>query len=65
MVLLVVETVKLIIITFIRDQHSSWASPSGIILMGGWHSGSQRNTTEKIQPDGTSIYSFYLNYELA
>ena len=59
------ETEELIIIAFIRDQHSSWASPSGIILMGGWHSGSQRNTTEKIQPDGNSSYSFYLNYDLA
>ena len=44
----------------IRYGHSSWASPSGTILMGG--EGSQK-TTEKIQQNGTSSYSFELKYE--
>ena len=46
-------------IFIIRSLHSSWASPSGIILMGG--SGSKR-TTEIIQEDGTSIISIDLQY---
>merc|ERR1711953_1416688 len=40
-----------------RRDHTSWASPSGIVLMGGGGS-----TTEKIQEDGTSTYSFDLRY---
>jgi len=44
-----------------RYHHSSWASPSGLILLGG--RGSKR-TTEKIQEDGTSSYSFELKYDL-
>jgi len=42
-----------------REDHSSWAAPGGLILMGGL--GSSR-TTEKIQEDGTSAYSFDLKY---
>jgi len=42
-----------------RWWHSSWASPSGLILMGG---GKSKNTTEKINEDGTSSYSFPLEY---
>jgi len=44
-----------------RYHHSSWASPSGLILMGG--RGSKR-TTEKIEADGTSTYSFELKYDI-
>merc|ERR1711953_992287 len=44
-----------------RYHHSSWASPSGLILLGG--RGSKR-TTEKIQEDGSSSYSFELKYDL-
>ena len=42
-----------------RFRHSSWASPSGMILLGGLFS---RRTTEKIGEDGTSSYSFELKY---
>merc|ERR1711994_1183795 len=42
-----------------REDHSSWASPGGLILMGGDYSS---RTTEKIQEDGTSTYSFDLKY---
>ena len=49
-----------LIILNIRYGHSSWASPSGTILMGG--EGSQK-TTEKIQQNGTSSYSFELKYD--
>ena len=51
----------LIIIIIIRDAHSSWASPSGLLLMGGY----ETRTTEKIQEDGTSSYSFDLKYDAA
>ena len=43
----------------IRFRHSSWASPSGLILLGGGFS----NTTEIIGEDGTSSYSFDLRYK--
>ena len=42
-----------------RFRHSSWASPSGMILLGGIFS---KRTTEKIGEDGTSSYSFELKY---
>jgi len=46
-----------------RVDHSSWASPSGIILLGGrGYSSSSSRTSEKIGEDGTSRYSFQLNY---
>ena len=47
------------IILIFRRYHCSWDSPSGIILLGGWDS---PTTTEKIQADGTSSYSFNLRY---
>ena len=50
-----------ITILIIRRYHSSWASPGGLILMGGYGSSSER-TTEKIQEDETSTYSFDLKY---
>ena len=49
----------LIIILIIRFEHASWASPSGLMLLGGSHS---KKTTEKIQENGTSTYSFELKY---
>ena len=45
--------------TDVRYIYSSWASPSGMILLGGLFS---RRTTEKIGEDGTSTYSFELKY---
>ena len=50
----------MLIIIIIRYDHSSWDSPSGLILLGGW--GSYR-TTEKIQQDGGSSDSFELKYD--
>ena len=52
----------LMIIPIIRAFHSSWASPSGIILIGGQYSGT---TSEKIQEEGTSSYNFDLEYNTA
>ena len=49
----------LIIIIIIRVGHSSWDSPAGVILMGGYDS---QRTTEKILQDGTSTASFDLRY---
>merc|ERR1712066_235474 len=45
-----------------RYYHSSWASPSGVILLGGW---SSPGTSERIQEDGTSVSGFPLEYSLA
>merc|ERR1712110_353519 len=45
-----------------RSQHSSWDSPAGVILMGGY--GSSGRTTEKILQDGTSTASFDLKYDI-
>ena len=59
--IVVLVNLNIIIILIIRYHHSSWASPSGLILLGG--RGSKR-TTEKIQEDGTSSYSFELKYDL-
>ena len=50
----------MLIIIIIRYDHSSWDSPSGIILLGGLYS---PRTTEKIQQDGSSSYSFELKYD--
>jgi len=44
-----------------RLWHSSWASPSGVILLGGINS---RRTSERIQEDGTSVSGFPLEYDL-
>ena len=52
----------LIFIIIIRSGHSSWDSPAGVILMGGQYY-SATKTTEKIQQDGTSSYSFDLKYD--
>ena len=56
----VIDNSMLIIMFIIRRNHCSWASPSGTILMGGAYS---RKTSEKIQEDGTSSYSFDLKYD--
>ena len=54
----------LVITLIIRWDHSSWASPSGVILLGsGYDYGGK--TTEKIQEDGTSTASFDLEYSLS
>merc|ERR1719295_461938 len=45
-----------------RFHHSSWASPSGVILLGGSYSSSR--TSERIQEDGTSVSGFPLEYDL-
>jgi len=44
-----------------RTYHSSWASPSGVILLGGVERDS-RLTSERIQEDGTSVSGFPLEY---
>ena len=49
----------MLMIIIIRSGHSSWDSPSGLILLGG---GDSPRTTEKIQQDGGSSYSFELKY---
>ena len=56
----VIDNSMLIIMLIIREGHCSWASPSGTILMGGTYS---KKTSEKIQEDGTSSYSFDLKYD--
>ena len=48
-------------IIFIRYWHSSWDSPAGVILMGGGGG----ETSEKIEEDGTSAYSFNMKYDTA
>ena len=50
-----------ITILIIRYWHSSWASPSGVILLGG---GWSPRTSERIQEDGTSVSGFPLEYDL-
>ena len=43
-----------------REDHSSWVSPDGdILLIGGYYSGT---TTEIVYQNGTSIRSFDLKY---
>ena len=49
------------LILTIRRDHSSWASPSGAMLLGGLYS---KNTSERIQEDGTSVSGFPLDYDL-
>ena len=44
-----------------RVHHSSWASSSGVILLGGRDLNSSQ-TTERIQQNGTSVGSFDLKY---
>ena len=61
-VIVVVLVISLLIIIFItRWGHSSWASPSGLMLLGG--GGDGLRTTEKINKNGTSSYSFPLKYD--
>ena len=48
------------IILIIRDDHSSWASPSGVRILGG----NDLRTSERIQEDGTSVRGFTLEYDL-
>ena len=43
-----------------RRFHSTWKSPRGLLLMGGYRS---RKTTELLNDDGTSSKHFDLNYE--
>ena len=58
----VIAVISLLIIIFIiRWGHSSWASPSGLMLLGG--GGDGLRTTEKINENGTSSYSFPLKYD--
>ena len=42
------------------SMHSSWASPSGTILMGGYDS---PKTTEKLGTNGFTTDSFPLQYD--
>ena len=44
-----------------RSHHSSWMSPSGLVLMGGWDSES-RNTSELVTDQGSSNL-FQLKYQ--
>ena len=44
-----------------RYGHSSWTSPMGIVLMGGWDSVSE-TTTELLTDDGQSTEHFSLKY---
>ena len=50
-----------ITILFIRGYHSSWASPSGVMLLGGRDS---PTTSERILEDATSVSGFTLEYDL-
>ena len=54
----------LILVIIIRYYHSSWDSPAGVILMGGESDSDSGSglTSEKIEEDGTSAYSFDLKY---
>merc|ERR1712066_317884 len=45
-----------------RWYHSSWASPSGVILLGGGSNSGR--TSERIQEDGTSVSGFPLEYDI-
>ena len=49
-------------ILIIRWYHSSWASPSGVILLGGGSNSGR--TSERIQEDGTSVSGFPLEYDI-
>ena len=56
---------SLITILIIRFYHSSWASPSGVRLLGGnGNLTSSLWTSEMILEDGTSVSSFPLEYDL-
>ena len=49
------------VIHITRYSHVSWASPSGLRMLGGHRS---RWTSERIQEDETSVSGFPLNYAL-
>ena len=49
----------MILILIFRDMHLSWASPSGVILLG-----EDLKRSEKIQQDGTTTYSFDLKHSV-
>ena len=42
-----------------RYEHEAWASPQGVLLMGGYYS---MDTTELLKPDGTTESSFKLKH---
>ena len=44
-----------------RWEHSSWASPRGVMLMGGYSSGT---TTDILTEDGDTIPGFTLDYRI-
>ena len=46
-------------IYLIRFWHCSWASPAGVILIGGLNS---QRTSEMIQEDGSSVEGFRLEH---
>ena len=43
-----------------RAWHTSWSSPQGVLLIGGYHS---QATTELLTDDGTSTPGFSLQYD--
>ena len=45
-----------------RYGHTGWASPRGVMLMGG-HGGNRLTTTELLTDNGGATPSFNLNYE--
>ena len=53
-------TSVLLIILIIRYRHSSWDSPSGLIMLGG-DGYKSRWSTEKIREDGTSSLNFRIS----
>ena len=44
-----------------RRHHTSWTSPQGVVMIGGYESGMQ-TTTELLNDNGGSTYSFSLDY---
>ena len=50
-----------------RHSHTSWASPKGVMLLGGWDSirttGKEDETTEVLTNDGETTPSFGLKYK--
>ena len=53
-------------LAFNRYGQSSWASPSGVILFGGFGAGFvDLATSLRIEEDGTTTESFKLNYNIA
>ena len=45
-----------------RTAHTAWGSPQGIILLGGWHSGTG-TTSEILTESGETTPGFNLNYD--